>query len=64
MPHSEIGTIVSFELSTEDVETVVETPSNSPLNFIGNVAGNLGMLFGISLHGLMFGPITDIDDKR
>ena len=64
MPHKEIGSVISLELSTEDVETVVQISANTVLSFVGNVAGNLGMLFGLSLYGLVFDPISRADTRR
>ncbi len=53
--------IVTLELSTENVETVEQIPAKSVWGFVGNVAGNLGMLFGMSIYGVCFESMTNYD---
>ncbi len=53
-PHMERAAILTLELSTGSVETMIEIPAFSPMGFIGNVAGNLGMFFGTALYNLAF----------
>ncbi len=52
---------LTLRLSTEDVETVVEIPAYSIWSFVGNVAGNLGMLFGTSIYSIPFSAIRTYD---
>ncbi len=60
-PYMDQFMILMLELSTSDVETVLEVPANSLWDFVGNVAGNLGMFFGTSIYGLQFSSITSYD---
>ncbi len=60
VPHMQRACVATFELSTADVETVIEIPADSIWSFLGNVAGNLGMLFGTSLYGVFFTNINSL----
>ncbi len=57
----ELASIVTLELSTKDVETVIEVPANTVFNFVGDVAGNLGMIFGMSLFGVFFSSTNQVE---
>ena len=41
--------VIGLELSTEDVETVIEVPSYTVSSFLSDVGGNFGIFFGLSL---------------
>ncbi len=60
-PHMDRACLLTLELSTGDVETDFEVPAYSVGGFIGNVAGNLGMIFGMSLYAIPFATITSYD---
>ncbi len=57
----EYGSLVTLELSTGDVETVVEVQAQSPWEFVGDIAGNLEMVFGTSLYSVGFSSIANSD---
>ncbi len=60
-PHFDKASILTIKLSTADVETVYEIPAYYLWGFVGNVAGNLGMIFGTSLYSIGFSAITSYD---
>ncbi len=55
---SDQSVTLMLELSTGDVETVVEVEAKSLWDFMGNIAGNLGMIFGTSIYSLQFPSIA------
>ncbi len=46
-----VGTL-TLELSTDDIEKVIEVPADSWLSLAGNIVGNIGMCFGFSVFRL------------
>ncbi len=54
--------LLTLELATDEIQTVSETPAYSIQFLLNDFAGNVGMLLGTSLFGLL--PFKQIQETR